>query len=263
MTTSQRGFGEILEGVTAWRLWTRLGTQEVRRRYRRTLLGPFWAAASLGIFIFAMGFTWARLWNQEVQTYLPFVCSGMLVWTLTLNIVTEGCGAFVGNSGLITQFRMPYSLLVCVVIWRNILLFFHNLVIFVLVGLYVKLKLSWMMLLVFPALALHFVNGIWVVMLLGLLCARFRDVQQLIGSVMQIGLFVTPIFWDAAQLGGRGDAFVTFNPLFHFMDIVRSPLLGKSPSTLSWMVCIGVVIAGWAVMMRQYYKYNRRLPYWL
>jgi ABC-type polysaccharide/polyol phosphate export permease len=255
--------GDLFDGVSDWRMWGRLGSQEVRRRYRRTVIGPFWTSISLGIFIFTLGILWATLWKQDPKTYLPFLCSGMLVWAMVASIITEGCNAFISAEGIIKQLRFPYTLLSCSIVWRNVLILFHNLIIFLLVALYAGVSITFSTLLVFPALALIFVNGIWVVTLLALLCSRYRDIQQVITSILQVSMFVTPIFWAPDQLGKEFIKFVDYNILYHYVDIMRSPMLGRTPATWSWIVTIAGTIIGWTVTIYMFSRFRRRLAYWL
>jgi ABC-type polysaccharide/polyol phosphate export permease len=254
---------DIVDGLGDWRMWGRLGSQEVRRRYRRTVIGPFWTTLSLGIFVVALGILWSELWKQNPKTYLPFLCSGMLVWTMLSSIINEGAAAFVSAEGLIKQLRFPYTLLSCSVVWRNVLTFFHNLVIFGLVCIYAHVPLTWATLLAVPALVLIFVNGIWIVTLVGLLCSRFRDIQQVIISILTVSMFVTPIFWSPDQLGPRFRRFVDYNVLYHYVDILRSPLLGQAPSVYSWKVVIAGTLLGWVLTLYLYSRFRRRIPYWL
>jgi homopolymeric O-antigen transport system permease protein len=254
---------DILEGVLDWRMWGRLGSQEVRRRYRRTVIGPFWTSISLGIFIFTLGILWAQLWKQNPKTYLPFLCAGMLAWALVAAIITEGCSAFVASEGIIKQLPFPYTVLSCTVVWRNVLTLFHNVIIFVLVALYASVPFTWSSLLVVPALGLIFINGIWVVTLLALLCSRYRDIQQVITSILQVSMFVTPIFWAPEQLGVGFKKFVDYNILYHYVDILRSPMLGRAPATWSWVVTIACTLIGWTVTLVMFSRFRRRVAYWL
>jgi len=254
---------DFAEGISAWRMWGRLGWQEIKRRYRRTVIGPFWTTLSLGVFIVVLGIVWAQLWRQDPKAYLPFLCAGMLAWTMVAGIITEGCMAFVAGEGLIKQLRFPHSILSCSVAWRNLVVFLHNLVIFAAIAVYAGVPVTPASLLVVPGLVLVWVNGVWVATVLGMACARFRDVQQVITSVLQISMFVTPIFFTPDQLGPRFEGFVDFNVLFHYVDIVRSPLLGRAPATWSWTVTIAGTILGWGFTLWAYGRYRGRLPYWL
>jgi ABC-type polysaccharide/polyol phosphate export permease len=149
------------------------------------------------------------------------------------------------------------------VVWRNLIVFLHHLVIYVVVMFYAGIAVTPNTLLVLPGLFLVLINGIWVSTLLGLMCSRFRDIQQIVGSVLQISMFVTPIFWVPEQLGGRFIKFVDFNPLYHYVDIVRSPLLGRAPSMWSWEIVVAGTLIGWALTLILFSRFRRRLPYWL
>lgn len=254
---------DFVHGASAWHMWGRLGWREIKRRYRRTVIGPFWTTLSLGLFISVLGVVWARLWNQDPKVYLPFLTAGMLVWNLVQTIVNEGCLVFVSGEGFIKQMRFPYSMLCWSVIWRNLIVFGHNLIIFVAVAVYAGTRPTAATLLALPGLALIAVNGVWVATLLGVICARYRDVTQLTASVLQISMFVTPIFFNREQLGGRAAVLADWNLLYHFVDIVRAPLLGRAPETWSWIIVAMTTVVGWGATFWFYSRFRRRVPYWL
>ena len=250
-------------GLAAWRIWGRLGWQEIRRRYRRTTIGPFWTTLSLGVFIVVLGLVWANLWNQDPKKYLPFLCAGMLAWNLMQIIINEACVVFIGGESFIKQMPFPYSMLCWSVVWRNLVVFGHNLLIFIGVAFYASVPLTAASLLVIPGLAFMIINGVWIATLLGLICSRYRDVQQVVASLLQISMFVTPIFFSREQLGPRFGRITDFNALYHFVDVVRAPLLGQSPAAWSWVVLLCVTIAGWTATLLIYSRFRRRVPYWL
>lgn len=264
MTPDYAGaFSDIVRGVSNWRVWGQAGWQEIKRRYRRTALGPFWVTLSLGIFATAMGLIWAPLFNADVKTYLPFVTVGMVSWVYVTSTISEGCGTYTGAEGLIKQLNFPYMLLNCTVVWRNMIVFFHNLIIVVAVVVLLSVPVNLSTLLVVPGVLLVAINGMWITMLLGMLSARFRDIPPLVGNLIQVMMFVTPVFWFANQLGPGRQHIVTFNFLFHVVDIVRSPLLGQAPAALSYAVAIGGAVVGWTVTVMIYARFRRRIAYWL
>jgi ABC-type polysaccharide/polyol phosphate export permease len=154
-------------------------------------------------------------------------------------------------------------MLACVVVWRNFVVFLHNALIFVGVAIYGGIPFNLNTLLVIPGLVLIGLTGVWVATLLGLLCLRFRDIQQLVSSVLQIAMFVTPIFYSPDQLQGRMVEIVRFNPLYHYVEVVRLPMMGMAPSAYSYGVTIGCTIFGWLATIYIYSRFRRRLPYWL
>lgn len=264
-TTSRHAVAlfDVIAGIRAVRIWGRLGWRENKRRYRRTVFGPLWTTLSLAMFVFALGVVWSNLWHVDPKVYLPFLTSGMLCWVLLSTICAEGCGGIVSGEALVKQLRISYTLLACATVWRNVIIFFHNLTVYVLVCIYAGVSITWGTLLTIPGLFLLCLNGLWIALLLGALCARYRDVQQLVGNLLQISLFLTPIFWSADQLSGRASMLADLNPLYHLITIVRDPLIGKTPDAIHWIVVGGIALVGWTLTIQVMSKFRHRIVYWL
>jgi ABC-type polysaccharide/polyol phosphate export permease len=254
---------DIIAGLQAFDIWGRLGWRETRRRYRRTVFGPFWTTVSLMLIIAPLGFVWSHLWHKDLTTYLPYLTSGMIFWIFISGICTEGCPSFLAYEKLIKQLRISYTLLACAVVWRNTVVLFHNVIIYVLVCVVCGIFPTWNTLLCLPGLALLCLNLVWVVIVLGTLCARYRDLQQLVAHVLQISMFLTPIFWTPDQLTGRMGIVAEFNPLYHLIAIVRNPLLGVAPTELNWLAVILITAVGWTTAVLMLTKLRHRIVYWL
>ncbi len=255
---------DIRQGVASWPKWSRLAWSDVKGRYRRTVLGPFWATLSLGIMIFAMSVVMSRLFGADLKQFLPYLTSGMVTWTLLSALVTDGTSVFINAESLIKSLRFPLATLVCAAVWRNIIIFAHNLAIYVLVMVVMAIPVTLSTLLLFPALLLYAVNALWVGILLGIFAARFRDISPVVVAVLQVIVFVTPIFWNGDQIKGKlGILLTDFNVFNHFVQIVRSPLLGNAPHLLNWAVVLGVTLVGWGVSFVMFARYRRRIAYWI
>jgi lipopolysaccharide transport system permease protein len=263
MSSRRVALVDIVAGIGAVDIWGRLGWRDTKRRYRRTAFGPFWTTVSLALFVGTLGLVWSNLWHKDPRTYLPYLTSGMLCWVFFVAVCTEGSASFISYEKLIKQLRISYTLLGCAVVWRNTVVLLHNSLIFILVCIYGNVTIGWPQLLVVPGLALLLCNAAWIVVLLGIACARFRDLQQLVGNMLQISLFLTPIFWSPDQLSGNTLFFVQLNPLYHLIAVVREPLLGNVPSFTNWASGLGIAVMGWAITVAVLAKLRRRIVYWL
>jgi ABC-type polysaccharide/polyol phosphate export permease len=258
----QAALRDLAEGLARWDLVTRLSWNEVKRRYRRTLLGPMWVSVSLAIFAIVLSVIWASLWKQNVREYLPFLLSGLIPWTMIAGSLGEGCGTFISAEANMKSMRFPYTLLLHVVIARNTIVLAHNLLVYAIVAVACGVALTPVLLLAIPGFALLVLNLSWMCLLVAILCLRFRDVQQLVTTLLQISMFVTPIFWPASQLAGRMHIVVDVNLLYHMIDVVRSPLLGKLPDPASYIGCVAFALSGWLVTVLLYTRKRHRLVYW-
>lgn len=255
---------DLLRGLSKMELWGRLGWFDVKRRYKRTTIGPFWTSITLAIYSLSVGFVGAALWHQNIYEYLPFLVSGMVVWMLVSTIATESCNMFISGQPLFRNIKFDYSILAYALVWRNFLVLLHNLLVYFLVVLVLKPSLlSFTLLLALPGLALVILNAVWISLFLGVVCLRFRDVPQLVSSAIQISMLVTPLFWPADTLTGlRRLAFVDVNPLYHVLNVVRAPLIGRVPDAISYGVMIAMTIGGWWLTYAMFKRFRKRIAYW-
>ena len=254
---------DLLEGARLTHLWGRLGWQDIRRRYRRSTLGPFWITISMGLLVGVLGTLYGGLFKVDGTDYVPYLTLGFVIWTLVNGLITDGCTAYVSASNIIQQARLPLSVHVYRVVWRNLIIFFHNVVIFVVVAIVFEVWPGWTGLLAIPGMVLVCVNGVWAGMLLGACAARFRDIPPIIASIVRIAFFVTPIIWMPELLPNRAVLPMNLNPFFHVLEVVRAPLLGEVPSVVSWLAMIGITLVGAAATFGVYVRYRWRVAYWI
>jgi ABC-2 type transport system permease protein len=261
-TRSLDAIADMIEGLKLWELWCSLGWHDIRQRYRRSIVGPFWLTLSMGIMVGGLAYLYAGLFGQDVESYLPYVATGIIIFSTISSLATEGSTVFIGSGTLILQLRAPLSIYVYQMLWRNLLIFAHNISIYAVVLLFVKIDLGWNFFLAFAGLFLVLLNGLWVGLTLGGLSARFRDVPLIVASVMQVAFFLTPIFWTPGSLPNRA-LFVHLNPFYYLIEVIRLPLLGKAPPLSMWLVVIGFNCVGALVATLFYARYRGRIAYWV
>jgi ABC-2 type transport system permease protein/lipopolysaccharide transport system permease protein len=259
-------FGMALEdfsnGLALWPLWGRLGWNDILQRYRRSMLGPFWLTASMAVMVITLGILYAELFNTPISSFLPYICVGLLVWNLLSSFLTEGGTLFTGAESYIKQIRLPYSLYVCRSGWSKLIIFAHNFIIYFALLLYFRLWPGAVALLAIPALLLVLLNGAAISLFIGMVSARFRDVPQLVNSVVQIVFFVTPIMWQPELLHNR-TYIAKLNPFYHLIEIVRAPLLGTLPSAENYLAVLLITLLNVAIVGTFFARFRSRISYWV
>jgi homopolymeric O-antigen transport system permease protein len=255
---------DFIAGLQRWDIFARLGWFEVKRRYRRTILGPFWGTANLAVFILAMGTVGGGIFGRQLAEYLPFLATGMIVWVFLSTMISESSSLFIATQNLYRQMQFNYSTLAYALVWRNLIVFLHNAIPYLIVVLlFVPHFITLRTLLIFPGLVIIILNGIWIALFLGTTCLRFRDLQQLVTTFIQIGLFITPILWPPDSLQGiRHLVFVDLNPLYSLMEVVRAPLLGQAPSMRVYGTVLLITIVGWTITFIVFSYFRKRISYW-
>jgi ABC-2 type transport system permease protein/lipopolysaccharide transport system permease protein len=255
-------WADVVEGMAKSWMWSAMAMQDIRLRYRGSMLGPFWLTISMVIMIAAMGLIYARLFNMEITRYLPFLTVGLVIWNFVSTVIIEGCQTFLSAQNVISQVRMPFTVHAWRTVYRNLIILAHNMVIVPFVLVIFGVPVGWDVVIIVPALAILTINGLWVSVLLGMISARYRDVPPIVMSLVQVIFFVTPIFWPPEALGVWMQA-LPLNPLFAAIDVIRAPLLGQAPLTYSWPVLLVVTVLGSLGTFALFAKFRSRVTYWI
>jgi ABC-2 type transport system permease protein len=285
--TWSRAWGDIVEGFKQKQLWGHLGWQDIKQRYRRSVIGPLWITLSMAITAIGLGLLYSQLFGNHIQTFLPYITVGFIVWNFMSGCLLEGTDTFIRNEGLIKHLPAPLTVYALRTVWRLTLMFAHNLLVyFVVVAIFwndlshpyritpdtgaLQPGISWTILLAIPAFVLLAVNGGWVAILFGIISTRYRDIPPVINSLVQLIFFMTPIVWTTDLLtsqfgdGANGRALVAeLNPLYHYVQILRAPLIGNVQSWHHWAIVGGFTVVGWGLAILAMRNYRARISYWV
>ena len=254
---------DLLSGLVKPSLWWALAWLDIKQRYRRSLIGPFWITASTAIMVSAMGPLYGTLLSQDFSAYLPYLAVSLILWSFLSTSLNEASAAFVSAEPYIRQVALPLSTYIYRLLARNLLILLHNAAIIVVVlALFPTGRFDNIWLVPF-GLILVLGNLFWLTLLLAVGGSRFRDIPQLTYNVVQLAFFVTPILWKSDMLGPRSRFLADFNPIYHFIEVIRAPLLGSPIHAISWIVAAALLVTGWTIAILVFAKLRSRVPYWL
>jgi ABC-type polysaccharide/polyol phosphate export permease len=253
---------DFRDGVASIHVWPMLGWMEIKQRYRRSALGPFWLTISTGAMLAGMGPLYGRLFGVDIASYFLYLSASFIVWLLIANTVNDACMVFISSEGYIKQTKTPFTVYVLKMVWKNLIIFAHNLVIMVPVMLFMPPPMGWQLLLIPLGVLLIAVNSVWLGAVLGVICARYRDIPQIVTSLVQVAFFLTPVMWKAEMLG-RNQWAAQWNPFYHFLEVVRAPLVTTAINWSSWAAVLGITLFGYAVALALFARYRARIAYWV
>jgi ABC-type polysaccharide/polyol phosphate export permease len=264
LTSSQldSAIGDIRAGIFSWRLTHFLAWQDVKQKYRRSTLGPLWLTLSFGIQILTMGFLSAFLFTLPIAKSLPYVCSGMLLWSMITQVINDGANLFVSTARYLMQIKSPLTVFLFQTVWRNVIIAAHNAVIYVAVAV-IFFVVPGSSILLWPlGAALSLIAISWMALVAAIVSARFRDVPIMLTNVLNILFWFTPLMYFPEQLGAK--RFIAdYNPFTHIVALVREPLLGGTPTLNDWLVVLAVAVFGWAGTFLFFARFRARIVYWL
>lgn len=255
---------DLHEGIGNWRIWYMLGMAEIRQRYRRSTLGPFWLTLSMGVQAMVMGFLMGYLFNHNFGKFLPYLCVSLVLWNFFVNSINEGAMTFISLSSHIMQVKRPLTTYIAQTIWRNAVIFLHTIVIFFVAALPFQLYPTWEYLYLLAGIPLLVLNVGWITLAAALLSTRFRDVPMMLQNIFNILFWLTPVIYFPQQLGQGPQQLITMlNPLTYILEVARAPFMGEVPSNLAWVCATAVALGGWGITMVLFVRVRARIPYWL
>jgi lipopolysaccharide transport system permease protein len=254
---------DLAEAASLWRLCGTLAWLDIKLRYRGSVLGPFWLTMSTAVMVAAMGGIYAALFKMNLRDYLPFLALSLVLWNFLGTLAGEACAGYTQSESMIRSVRMPYSLYAARIVLRNGLVLAHNAVVIVAVFALLRVWPGAAALLALPGLALWVVDAVALAILLGALCARFRDIPPIVGSIVQMAFFVTPVIWKPELVGADKQWMLPFNPCFSLLDVVRAPLLGNIPPAEIYFSAILYSLALLTVTWVLFVRVRGRIAFWV
>jgi lipopolysaccharide transport system permease protein len=256
---------DVTDSLRKWPIWTMLSYNDIKIRYRRSVLGPFWLTLSMAITIYTMGYVYAHIFHMQMANYFPYLASGMLAWTLLSSIVLEFTEGFSVSENLIKQIKLPFLLYMHRIACRNLIIFMHNIVVIIpiLIFYHATTPVNLNTLLLFPNLFLIYINTITFGLMLAMVGARFRDISQIIRSLIQIVFFVTPVMWKPELMTGNNRLIVDLNPFYSLIELIRAPLIGTVPSFYNYAYVFGMTLVGITLSWKLFVSRRARIIYWI
>jgi len=242
-----------------------LGWQDIRQSYRRSVFGQLWITVGMAVTIAAIGIVFGTIFGTPLQVFLPYLASGLIMWGLIAGILNEGNQAFIAAEGMIKQLPLPKIVYIVRVVWRNIIISAHNIIIFPIVVLIVGGSTSWALLL-WPLgvfMAVTALSGL--ALIFGIVASRYRDLPQIVSAALTVAFYVTPVIWIRESVGDNElvNALVNFNPLNHILQVARLPLIGQYPSIENWTWVILSAATYWTLGMVLFRRFEKRIAYWV
>jgi ABC-type polysaccharide/polyol phosphate export permease len=253
---------DIVGALLRWRLWTSLALHDVASRYRGSVLGPLWITVTTGAMVGGMGLVYSQLFHMSLSEYIPWLAMGIVLWSLYAVVISEGCDTFIASNGIIKQTALPMFTFLGRMVFRNLINFAHQLVIvvgvIVLFGLWRKANAP----MALVGFALSMGNLLWIALICGIISARFRDVPQIVTALMQVLMFLTPVFWRPEAISAHR-LVLHANPFYYMMEATRRPMLGEPVAPHSYSALLIMMVLGWIAAFVIFARTRRRVVHYL
>ena len=254
---------ELSESLALWRVWFFATIYRIVLSQRRTYLGTAWFFVGITMVVSVKALLFSGILSAPVERIVPNLAIGMAFWRLLAGMVNDSCRSIARNKAHFEQSYFPlFTPVLSTLVHQGFLLAHTIIPMFVISVLYIS-PLAISFVLVPAALGVIALGAVPVGFLLAVFCTRYRDLGNLVNSIMGVMFFLTPIIWIPEMAKGPYAWFLYLNPFFHFIELARDPLVGQPIEALNWIVAIGITAVAWLAAFALFRSYGRRVLIWL
>lgn len=224
-------------------------------RYKQTLLGPLWFIVNPLINAAVFTVLFARLIGIATDGIPPmlFYLGGQLTWNYFANVLGSTGNSLAGNAGIFSKVYFPRLIPPLAMCGSSLIAVGVQLAVFLTFWVYhacftpfgASLHLHWSMLLLPLLFAQTAALGLGVGLILSAVTAKYRDLQQLTGYLLQLGMYATPVIYPLSRLPEEWRWVAQLNPMASIVELSRVVLLGAGHVTLlahAFSVALTVVV---------------------
>lgn len=256
------GIADVIQSLKRGRVALYLALSDTRARYRRSVLGPLWLTLGTAVGVVGLGWLWSELLKIDRAFFIPSLAAGLIIWQVLAGCITESASIFVKQGSVIRNLQLPYYLHPLQLVLRHLVNFTHNLLVYIAVAMVLSVPVTWSTLLVVPGIILLFLNLAWIALFIGMLGARFRDIEYLLMTLVPLLFFISPVLYRPNYLPYSSN-LIWLNPISHLIEIVRSPLLGAPPDWYVYATVCVMLISGWCITLALFNTRHNRIAYWV
>ncbi|CNK75340.1 ABC transporter permease [Yersinia aleksiciae] len=253
---------DLLKSLRHLPLICHMAYSDTKARYKRSMLGPLWLTLGAAVGVVGLGLVWSQLLHQERSELIPSLTVGLLLWQFISGCVTESTSTFVRQSQIIRNLQLPFFIHPIQLIVRQSITLAHNLIVLVVVLIIYPQNLGLVSLFSIVGFLIVLINLLWISVMLSMIGARFRDVEQIVQALMPIIFFLTPVLYKAGH-AGVNQAIIWLNPFTYFITLVRDPLFGSIPSIFVYQITLGMAIIGWSLTLIVFNRFAPRIAFWI
>jgi ABC-type polysaccharide/polyol phosphate export permease len=208
-----------------------IGYSEFLAKYKNTNLKFTWVPIGFAVLVITKAYIFADIFKSNYDFYLMFLASGLASWMLVASLLSDATNVYSGR-GVVLEIKLGTKFLVHMTLIYRLIEYFLILLVPILISVYFGkfFEINWILfifniffvvLVIFPIMELFGFIGI-----------IFRDFSHIVGNLLKTLFFLTPVIWQSDQLSNPD--LVRYNPLTHFINLLRDPFIGESTLLFSY-----------------------------
>lgn len=228
-----------------WFVIQELTSREIKRKYARSKLGIVWSVLNPLLTMAVLSLIFSKMFSRSIENYPIYYLCGYILWQLFTTATNTSITTLVDNKMMLIKVKFPMQIFVLARVYTAFVNFLYSMIAFgaMICVFRVIPNWSWLFIPVIVLFLMLFALGISYI--LATAYVFFGDIKHLYGVLLTLWMYMSAIFYPVDQLGGFIEKIILCNPIFNYIDCMRSLVLqGTFPP--AWEI---VRIALWGSIM--------------
>jgi len=238
-----------------------LTLNELKLRYRNSVLGLLWTILNPLFYLLILAVVFSQIMRFRIENYTIFLFAGLTSWMMIQQSVIIATSSIVNNQSMIKKVYVPKIVFPL----SNVLARYIDSVIMTLVLLgfmvYFKADFTWSLLLIPVILLLHFLFSLGLSLISSVAHIKIRDVQHIIAIIFQALFFFSPIIYSLEVLPEKFRPFFLWNPFYYFIQTLRYPVYNGTPPPAK--IFLAAFLLSLLIFLTGFYLFSRKEKYFV
>lgn len=246
-----------------WDLALSLAWQDIKDRFSRTVLGPFWIVISNAMLVIGITIVFGALFKTPIADFLVYVSLGIALWTFLSTVMTGASSYLESGKNILFTYNVPWSMQITRKVFVEGIVLAIHLLVAIPVILIAQKGLGLVSFISIFGIFMNLMFAYGLALIIASYGVRYSDLSHALESIMLFLFLFTPVFWLESALGPTRSAFVHYNPLFHFLEVVRGPILDQAVPVDSFIIGGVVSVGTLAIGIFIYMKRRSKIGMWM
>lgn len=222
-------------------------TKDIGGKYKHSFLGILWSFVNPLLQIFVYAFVFQVILKSNIENYAVYLCCGLVPWQYFSAVALRGAAIMVDNGNIIKKVYFPREILPISLVTSEGVNFLISTIIILGFVIFGGIGLSINILWYFAIVAIQFIVSIGVAFIVSSLTVYFRDLLHILGILMQLLFYATPIVYAVDSVPANLQWIVKINPMSYLIDGYRNIFYNKvAPDFHGLLIAfiMGVILVG-------------------
>ncbi len=234
----------------------------LRRRYRRSVLGFAWSLLNPLLTMIVMTVVFSLLFHSTPRTFAMYLFTGLLPWMFVTDAISNGSLSIVQSEHYLKKVYIPKMFFPLVAVGTEAANFCLSLVSMIVLGICMGMHTGMSLLLAPIAILLLTAFNFSISLLLAILTVYFRDLTHIIKITLNAAFYLVPILYPLEQIPANFRPFFLLNPMYYFINLFRLTINDcRMPSLFDWAIPTVIVILAFSLATFTLMKTEKDLIY--